>query len=64
LGAEESLCNKDTPKRIWELNRFRKKYTLAIPKTKNQNLVMQEENQDDFKRELGLFDGTMLVKVL
>ena len=22
---------------------------------------MQEENQDDFKRELGLFDGTMLV---
>jgi APA family basic amino acid/polyamine antiporter len=28
----------------------------------NQKLnVMQEENQDDFKRELGLFDGTMLV---
>jgi APA family basic amino acid/polyamine antiporter len=23
--------------------------------------LVKEENQDDFKRELGLFDGTMLV---
>jgi APA family basic amino acid/polyamine antiporter len=31
--------------------------SLAKPKT----LIMQENNSEDFKRELGLFDGTMLV---